>query len=50
MPRKFEIEQERDELRAKLEEAHAILGEALGYDEDERINDEVETSDDDEGE
>ena len=31
MPRKIELEQERDELRAKLEKAHWILSDALGY-------------------
>lgn len=41
MPRKFEVEQERDELLAKLQEAHAILGEALG------VEDENESDDDD---
>lgn len=39
MPRKFEIEQERDELRAKLQEAHAILGEALGFEDDDELDD-----------
>lgn len=50
MPRKFEIEQERDELRAKLEEAHAIIGEALGYEDDESADDEFEVEDSDEEE
>lgn len=51
MPRKFEIEKERDELRAKLQEAHAILGEALGFEEnDEPDDDEFGKDDDDEDE
>ena len=35
MPRKAEIEQERDELRAKLAAAKAIIDDALGFDDDE---------------
>jgi|GEM_PF-6238643 hypothetical protein len=31
MPTKAELETERDELRTKLEDAYAIIGEALGY-------------------
>lgn len=51
MPRKFEVEQERDELRAKLQEAHAILGEALGFEDDDEPNDdELENEDDDQDE
>lgn len=51
MPRKFEIEQERDALKAKMEEVHSILGEALGFDdeqdaEDDDLDDEDEVEED----
>lgn len=48
MPRKFEIEQERDELKAKLVEAHAILREALGFEDDDDENDDDDFDDEDE--
>ena len=50
MPRKFEVEQERDELRAKLQEAHAILVEALGFDESDEAGDDEADEEDEYGE
>jgi hypothetical protein len=50
MPRKLEIEQERDELKAKLLEAHAILGEALGFEEEDEEDDEDLDEGDDQNE
>ena len=47
MPRKFEVEQERDELRAKLQEAHSILSEALGFDEDDELEEEEDEAEED---
>jgi hypothetical protein len=47
-PTKQELEGELEEMRAKLEEAHSLLGDALGYepDEDEEDEEEVEGEDD----
>lgn len=45
MPTKAELENERDGLLSKLEDAYSIIGEALGYDDDEQ-DDEDEDEDD----
>ncbi len=45
MATKAELETERDQLLAKLEDAYAIIGEALGY--EEAAGDESDDDDDD---
>lgn len=46
MPTKAQLESERDALVNKLEDAYAIIGEALGYDDD--ADDPEEKEDDEE--
>lgn len=48
MPTKAELEMERDQLLNKLEDAYAIIGDALGYEEE--GSDESKTEDEDEEE
>ena len=40
MPTKLELERENDLLRAKLEEARALIDDALGYADDDEEDDE----------
>ncbi len=43
---KADLEQENEDLRAKLEHAHDIISEALGYEDEDDEDDEEEEDDD----
>lgn len=49
MPRKIEIEHERDELRARIEAARAILDDALGLEDEDEEEDDEDSDDDYDG-
>jgi hypothetical protein len=46
MPTKRDVEQQRDEMRARLEEMYDQLAEALGYDDEDDDDDEDDEEDD----
>lgn len=48
MPTKAELEIERDQLLNKLEDAYAVIGEALGYEEESTDENDVADEDDEE--
>ena len=48
MATKAELERELDDLRARMEEAHAILSEAMGF--DVPLDDDEDTDDDEDSE
>ncbi len=50
MPTKAQLESERDELLTKLEDAYAIIGGALGYEEVEGDDDDEVNEEDDDAE